>query len=51
MSGPMILLMFSLVACAWLHFTRPGSPAELAAAVLTIAPLLAIPVGWMMGTF
>jgi hypothetical protein len=49
--GPVILLVISLLACVWLHFTRRGSDAELTAAVLVIAPILAIPVGYLMGTF
>ncbi|QGH75341.1 membrane protein [Mycobacterium phage Quesadilla] len=51
LDGPITLLLISLLACVWLHFTRRGGVAELAAATMVIAPVLAIPVGYLLGTF
>lgn len=51
MTGPYILLLLSLLSCVALHFTRRGSVPELVAAILTLAPVLAIPVGYAMGSF
>lgn len=45
------LLILSVIGGLMLMGTRRGSTAELVAAILTVAPLLALPVGALMGTF
>ena len=47
----MVLLMLSMCGVTLLGLSRNNSVWEAVGAVLTIAPVLAIPVGYAMGTF
>lgn len=51
MTGPMVLLTLAVLACTGLHFAKRDSVTELVCATLVIAAVLAIPVGYVMGSF
>lgn len=51
MTGPLVLVAVSLLASVGLHFSRRDSMTELVCAVLTVTCALAIPVGYLMGSF
>ncbi|QFG09025.1 hypothetical protein SEA_MAGPIE_89 [Mycobacterium phage Magpie] len=51
MTTPMVFLVLAVMACTGLHFSKRDSLTELVCATLAIAAVLAIPVGYLMGSF
>uniref|UniRef100_A0AB39AKV4 Uncharacterized protein n=1 Tax=Mycolicibacterium phage phi1_186018 TaxID=3236641 RepID=A0AB39AKV4_9CAUD len=47
----MVLMVVAVMACTGLHFAKRDSMTELVCATLAIAAVLAIPVGYLMGSF
>jgi hypothetical protein len=47
----LVILAVGLLACAGLHYAKPDTLTELTCAVLTVTCALAIPVGYVMGSF
>ena len=51
MNGPLWLLVAAVVFCTALHFSPRDSFRELAFAVLTLTAVLAIPAGYLAGSW
>ncbi|AER49404.1 hypothetical protein STINGER_90 [Mycobacterium phage Stinger] len=51
MTGPLVLVAISLLASVALHFAKPDTVTEAVCATLAVAAALAIPVGYLMGSF
>ncbi|AOT27321.1 hypothetical protein KNT58_gp90 [Mycobacterium phage Fortunato] len=51
MTTQMTFLVVAVMACTGLHFSKRDSLTELVCATLAIAAVLAIPVGYLMGSF
>ncbi|ACF05092.1 hypothetical protein Nigel_90 [Mycobacterium phage Nigel] len=47
----LIILAVGLLACVGLHYAKPDTLTELTCAVLTVTCALAIPIGYVMGSF
>lgn len=48
---PMVFLVLAVLACTGLHFAKRDSVTEMVCATLAIACVLAVPVGYVMGSF
>lgn len=51
MTGPAVLLTLSILGCVGLHFSPRHSIREAVCATIALAALLALPVGYAMGSF
>ncbi|AEJ95765.1 hypothetical protein FDI64_gp91 [Mycobacterium phage Zemanar] len=47
----LIIVCVGLLACVGLHYAKQDTLTELVCAVLTVTCALAIPVGYLMGSF